>query len=221
MKILSEHGLSYVRFPAIQMGVYLDRAGDNLAKPHTAVEVLALCLAAEAVLDGPMFEIADGTGEYAKYHVGRLDYRYLDTHDGDDASGGTATDRKGCTLSIVNGVPGWSDGDSVASGAGVAVQFYPSLVRHGVVVASSTVNTSKVWRAGVGSIGNDVVFAVMIGTMNEFAKALLAFGCLDAAYTDGGGSAHLTVREVGVKSSGSTENRRVPSFLTCEPSRGQ
>jgi len=221
MKILSAGGLSYVRFPASQMGVYLDNIGDNLAKPHTAAEVLALCPEAEAVLDGPMFEIADGTGEYAKYKKGKLDYRYLDTHDGDNASGGTATDRKGCTLSIVGGVPGWSDGDSVAPGSSVAIQFYPTLVRQGVVVASATVNTSKVWRAGVGSIGNDIVFAVMVGTMAEFAIALLALGCLDAAYGDGGGSARLAVREAGVPSRGSSENRRVPSWITCEPNRAR
>lgn len=220
MKILESNGLKYVRFPASQMGVYLDSVGENLAKPHTAAEVLQLCPEAEAIIDGPMFEIADGTGEYAKYKKGRLDYRYLDTQDGDNADGGTKTDRKGYTLSIVNGIPEWSDGDSVAPGAGVAVQFYPTLVRRGIVVASPTVNTTKVWRAGVGSIGNDVVFAVMIGTMTEFAVALLALGCLDAAYGDGGGSTRLAVREKGIPSAGSSENRRVPSWITAEPSRG-
>jgi hypothetical protein len=223
MKIASgPSGISYVRFPARQLGVFIDHdgLGPNLVRPHTASEVLKLCPAAEAVLDGPMFEIADRGADYVHYHVGRLDYRYLDTHDGDDADGGTKTDRRGATLSVI--APGnavWFDGDVVAPNALVAVQGYPALVRAGVIVASAAVNRSNVWRAGFGTIVDDVVLAVGVGSMVEFAAAMLALGCMEAAYTDGGGSTRLAVREKGVPSIGSSENRRVASFLTCEPRR--
>lgn len=216
-------GLQFVRFPAKQLGVYLDSAGLplNRARPHTAAEVLDLCPAAEAVLDGPMFHVADRYANYETYKVGVLDYRYIDTQDGDTADGGALTDRKGCTLSIVPpGVSLWFDGDHVAPGALAAVQFYPALVRAGRVVASAQVNRSKVWRAGIGSINEDVVFAVGVATMSDFAHWMLLLGCTEAGYTDGGGSARLAVREQGVPSAGSRENRRVPSWLTCEPSRG-
>lgn len=221
MKILSVLGLSYVRFPAGQLGVYLDHVGGNpnLAAPHTAAEVLRLCPAAEAVLDGPMFDVADNTGSYSKYRVGHINYRLVDAEDGDNVDGGTKTDRKGCTLSVVNGHVMWTDGDAPVLSARVAIQFYPSLVRAGQIVASASLNKGVVWRAGVGSIGDDVVFAVSQCSMVEFARRMLGLGCLEAGYTDGGGSARLAVREPGVPSAGSSENRRVPSWLTCEPRR--
>lgn len=217
------NGLQYVRFPAKQLGVYLDSdgLGANRARPHTAAEVLDLCPEAEALIDGPMFHLGEGAAEYATYRVGELDYRYVDTQDGDAADGGAATDRKGVTLNIVPpGLAVWFDGDHVAAGALTAVQLYPTLVRAGRVVASGTINRAKVWRAGVGTIGDDVVFAVGIASMAEFAAWLLLLGCREAGYTDGGGSTRLCVREHGVPSAGSRENRRVPSWLTCEPSRG-
>lgn len=221
MRILDGAGLKYVRFPVGQLGVYVEHynSDPNLAVPHTAAEVLVLCPVAEAVIDGPMFDVADGTGSYTKYRVGRIDYRLTDTEDGDNVDGGTKTDRKGCTLSVVGGHAMWTDGDSPVQGAGVAVQLYPSLVRAGKITASPSVNKSNVWRAGIGSIGDDIVFAVAQCSMVEFARRMLFLGCLEAGYTDGGGSARLAVREKGVPSAGSSENRRVPSWITCEPWR--
>ena len=69
-------------------------------------------------------------------------------------------------------------------------------------------------------MGDEIVFAVGIASMAEFAAKMLLLGCTEATYLDGGGSTRLAVREKGVPSVGSTENRRVPSWLTCEPSRG-
>lgn len=210
----TEGGLIWLPFAASQLGCWEDPAGAHQARPHTAAEALLRNPDALAALDGPMFEVTDRAHpRYRDYATGRLDYRLYESEGiAVDDDGGTRTDGRGITLSVVGGVAQVLDGDCVALHARAAVQLYPTLIRHKAVVAGERVNRDAVWRAGVAVLGDgSLAFAVMRASMRAFAQALLAKGAVDAGYTDGGGSARLQL--ASGRWWGSTENRRVLSWL--------
>lgn len=203
--------VTHVLEPA-QLGVWVDPAPGGREVPHTAREALAALPQAVAVLDGPMFRIADPAHpDYRRYRAGKIDYHVVDRALGIEDDGGSATDTRGITLSVLGNAAFVAKGDRVAEGADVAVQLYPSLIENGVVVASPSVNADEVWRAGVGlRADGKLILAVGRGTMRWFAEQLAAAGATQAGYTDGGGSTRLETRE---RFWGSTENRRVVCWL--------
>lgn len=188
---------------------YLEQLTGGVVKPLTAQEALAQS-GARAVLDGPMFKIV-GEGGYASARAFRLDYRVQSEVGTED--GGDATNARGITLSIVEGVAIVRGGDDPHPAARVAVQLYPTLVRNGKTVASRELNREHTWRAGVAVLSDGrIALAVAPGTMRGFAGALREqLGAVDAGYGDGGGSTRLLLDDGRVF--GSRENRRVASWL--------
>ena len=210
-------GLTWVAFPAAQFGIFsaprtAPGARPSDRAPTTAAEALEAS-GALAVLDGPMFERCEGR-TYAASTCADLDYLHRAPGLSDPGEHPT----RGATLSAWKGGASIAPGAQVDPRAQVAVQLYPALLLDGRNVATDDgTNTDRVWRAGVGlhpRLG--VVFAVMpSATMRGFAEALRALGVVSAGYTDGGGSASLLVR--GLERVGSSENRRVASWLVALP----
>lgn len=120
------------------------------------------------------------------------------------------------TISVVNGEAFVTSGSTIARGADVAVQLYPSLVRNGQNIASRSTDAERTWRAALVMLDKKTL-AFAIGqrvSMYEFAEALIAAGARDAGYTDGGGSTSLWSKANATRF-GSAENRAVPSWLVA------
>ena len=206
-------GLTLVAFPPSAFGLYLaphaTQSGHTV--PGRAAEALAADPRLVAALDGPMFGLCGGGG-YPTATCADLDYLHYDPDAGINDPGEDPT--KGVTIGAdrLLGRALVATGGRVPPGARVAVQLYPALVRQGQIVTSATVNPDHVWRAGLAILADGrLAFATLIGSMDEFARALVAAGAREAGYTDGGGSTRLEIAGEGFV--GDRENRRVASFL--------
>lgn len=176
-----------------------------------------------AVIDGPMFSTCAGdpgrrSGEtevawYRRATCGRVGYRLLDPASGVDIQPTAAHVAVGATISVVDGRFRGASGSTVAPGATVAVQGYPPLVERGVSVARNVgSNAETTYRVALVMLTEDVgAFAIGRSDMEGFAARLVRMGAVWATYLDGGGSARGLDRNGAYK--GSSENRRVPSFL--------
>lgn len=221
MQIQQANGLSYVVFSPEQLGLYFSEANASgqLARSR-ANEVLALP-GVLAVLDGPMFTDCSSTGHCTRparqscspghCNAVLLDYLYLDRRGGEFYEG--RHPNRGMTLSVdADGHTYAMHGGSAAGNPVVAVQLYPELIWDGRNVASTSVDTSTVWRAALGVLpGGKMVLAISRAPMHAFAEKLRALGVTYAGYTDGGGSTSLQL--IGQPRIGSTEDRAVASWI--------
>lgn len=217
--MFERHGsLWLARFHPSRLGVFAPSLGTDRSRPSTAAEALG-ATGAEAVLDGPMFARCDPAGsltgtdeeKYAQSQCSRVEYRLYSPVDQVDIA--TRYPSQGMTISVVDGEAVVRSGAQVASGASVAVQLYPPLVREGRVVTTSSLNTDRVTRAGL-AVMRDGQLAFVLGngmSMTDFATAIAAAGGVDAGYTDGGGSGRI--QYANGEYHGSSRDRRVGSWL--------
>jgi len=189
------NGVTFVPFAPARLGLRVSVvSGATVRTSGPPAGVLA-------ALDGPMFA-AIGSGR------ARIKYRHYDQDAGVDLP---TTDPSGLTVSVVDGAAVVRDGATVVRGAKVAVQLYPSLVRGGAVVARADINRERVWRAALCVLRDGrLAFAVAVGSMVAFARALADLGAVDAGYTDGGSSTRL---QTDGDAYGSSRPRAVASWL--------
>jgi uncharacterized Zn-binding protein involved in type VI secretion len=204
------NGLTLLQFPPSYLSLYVDSIGGDQAQPHSGDEVIAIT-GADAALDGPMFSNCNPGDSYAASDCGVVGYRHLDLGSGVNIPSSYVS--RGLTISIVGGQAIAMDGDSVAPGAQVAVQLYPSLVEGG---RSKEGNTSDVASRAALAIMSDgrlsfVTSAPM--TLADFASRLVQAGAISAGYTDGGGSTSLVTPD---NYTGSSEHRRVVTWLLAK-----
>lgn len=207
--------LSFLTFSPSDFGLYANVTSSNQVVPTSPREVLAAANA-DAALDGPMFDVCpgqqgvpSGNAAYAVSHCDRLEYAHHDETSGLIVPSQYPT--RGITISVKGGQAVAMAGDNMPAGSTVAIQLYPALLLNGEVKASATIDTDRVWRAGVG-IMNDGSMGFAVGNMSmfDFANAMKNAGFSSAGYTDGGGSTAL-VTDSGV--TGSSEGRRVASWM--------
>lgn len=205
LEIKRSGGLYFVPFAPSRLGVVfspVNERGD--VECYRAADVLEMPGVA-AVLDGPMYDEPSAG-------ACRLAYLYYDRSAG--LAGRWYPGRnptQGMTFSISGDRVEVVHGGRYVGEPDVAVQMYPELVRAGRNVASSTVNTHREWRAGLGLMPDgQMIFAVSQGSMHAFAQQLVALGVVEAGYTDGGGS---TTLQVGSERVGHPDNRPVASWL--------
>lgn len=182
------------------------------ARPCTASEALAAVPSAFVVLDGVMFSNCDPAARgYGDSRCGDPTYLLLDRSTGLHEPSERAD--VGMTISIVGCRAVAKPGAAVATGASVAVQGYPTLVRDGVARRfSDDASMRTTWRAGFGiTRSGHVVLAIAYMQLGEFAEWARSIGATDFVYSDGGGSGRMQWRDG--RWVGSTEDRRVPSFL--------
>lgn len=170
-------------FQPAQLGVSIawDLTRKGRVRYRRADEVLADDPAIEMAVDGPMFD-----------EGGRLAVRYLDLDAGIDVK--TRRPREGLCFSVVDGVGFVLPHDRVSDGARVAVQCWPTLVRHGEVSRAS--HKTHVHRAALARL-NDGRFAFVLGKghLEHFAHAIAELpDVIDAANLDGGNSTDLLTR---------------------------
>ena len=212
--------LSIVRFSPGDLGVFAPSLGGDRSRPTTAAQAIE-ATGALAVLDGPMFSRCDSglTGtdaeRYAQSQCARVDYLL---HDEQGASVESSYPSNGATFSVVDGRVVVQPGAGMAPGAAVAVQTYPQIVRRGENIASSSRDTDRTWRAALALFDDgNLGFAIQQSSMHAFGAALEAAGAVEAGYTDGGGSGLLATSDG--QRVGSSENRRVGSWLIIRPRR--
>jgi hypothetical protein len=161
-----------------------------------------------AVLDGPMFR---EPSSYTTYTQGNLLYGFTDRAAGISVPSDYPS--RGITIAVRGGQATYATGGYAPSGADVAVQLYPTLLRGGEVEASPYVDEDRTWRAGLGIYRDGRLgFAVGRMSMYDFARAMKSAGFVTAGYTDGGGSASLGANGAYY---GSSEKRRVPAWLVA------
>ena len=206
MEIQQYDALSFVTFAPEQLGVYFGDANSTGRLTRTKANEVLAQPGVLAVLDGPMYGACTGVPRCAQ-----LEYLYLDQRAGEYFPG--RHPERGMTVEVkADGRVVVAHGASTASDPVVAVQLYPELVWEGRNVASTSIDTSRVWRAALGVLpGGKMVLVVGIAPMHQFADLLIALGVIYAGYTDGGGSASLQVR--GGHRVGSTEDRPVASWI--------
>lgn len=188
--------------------------------PMTGRQVLAWVPDAAAILDGAMFSFCSGQPhDYARAECSRSDYGFVDGHTGIAQWPKRGYEARGGTLSVVKGRAVVSDGWSPASGATVAWQGYPAIVRAGRVLASATVDANRTERAGCGrDREGNVVFATMVASMLGFAEAARDAGLDELLYSDGGQSRVSAVRagdQVVADLESNLDARRVPVYLAA------
>lgn len=199
--------------------------GQGRFVPMTAAEARGIVADELVVIDGPMFAACPGQeqrdGESSDAYYRRLAcarplYALLDRASGIDVP--TSYPTRGATISITSdGRVAVADGATIAPGATFAMQGYPALLRRSANVANNAAGTNgqQNWRAGIGvTADGNIVFAVGRKDMEAFAAAMRAAGCVDAVYTDGGGSGR---QESDSVTYGSSENRRVPVWIAALP----
>lgn len=216
--LASVGGLTIYSFAPSRLGVFGAQAAGDFA-PLGPDDVLAAS-GAVAALDGPEFDLCAGQGlpaGNAAYAVAGCARPAALVYDA--ARGLAAPGRRsgaGLTVSVVGGRAVVAPGDAAAPGASAAVQLWPPLVSGGQVVASDTGSNAEVNGRAALAVLDDGRLAFAVGRMPmvAFARALAAAGATDAGYTDGGGSTALVVPGAVY---GSSERRRVPTWLTVEP----
>lgn len=217
-------GLVLVAVPGAWLATELDDTDNDqrtAERPETLREVLARYPAAVAALDGAMF---DAEGEYPTYARARLSYRNLDVARGINSPGRYPT--RGATLSRMrDGRLVMLDGDAIADGATWAAQGYPTLIHRGDNVANPNRDANTTGRAALCLLADGRAgFATARCGMHAFARELLALRevrVTDAAYTDGGGSTGLALREGSAFSvSVGLDARRLPVYLLALPPAG-
>lgn len=222
--------LVVVVFPAAWLALEVDDTdGDprTAERPETARDVWRRIPDAVALLDGPMFQVADGR-EYAQSNQSRLLYRYLDTRRRVDVS--SRYPERGATLSVDEaGRASMMRGAAELPRAVFAVQGYPEVLRHGENVASTAHDTDAVMRAALVLLSDGRVgFAISrsgIRAMGELLQRARAEGgatITDATYTDGGGSMALALRGPGGSDlvAENLDGRRLPVFVLAMPPHG-
>lgn len=198
--LIRQGGITAYLFPPSRLGIFAVPEGSNLRRAHGFA---ALSTGAAAVLDGSM---------YSDIGSGLARPRFLMHDPARGVSVATRSPRDGMTISVLNGVAYARSNAEAVEGASVAVQLYPELVRSGRNVASTTNDTSTVWRAGLGIYRDGRLgFAVGLMPMFRFASGMRDMGFVDAGYTDGGDSTLLLTRDEG--SVGDPDHRAVSSWL--------
>lgn len=218
-------GLVLVAVPGAWLATELDDTdGDprTAERPETLREVLTRYPSAVAALDASMFDAIDG--DYPSYSQARLSYRNLDVARGINSPGRYPT--RGATLSRMrDGRLVMLDGDAIADGATWAAQGYPTLIHRGDNVANPSRDANTTGRAALCLLADGrAAFATARCGMYQFARELLALRDVrvtDAAYTDGGGSTGLALRQgSGFAVSVGLDARRLPVYLLALPPAG-
>lgn len=212
-------GLHVLRFPPGQLGIVANPIEDSEGdyRPLRLSDAMAFPDVLGAI-DGPMFSNCSPGRSYAQSVC--ADPRFLQEDSqraikdlADRGEGG-----RGLTVSIVGDQASWAEGDERASGARVAVQLYPPLVRDGQAATLSTSggNGSSVWRAALVELfSGELAFVVAVDSLQGFARRLAGIARW-AGYTDGGGSTAMGWRdESGDHRRGSGEDRPVATFLVA------
>lgn len=204
-------------FQPAQLGVVSEQVGPERLNPEDLRGVMQKYIPGDAyaALDGPMFNFCPGEPhDYASYQCAAPVFGFVDKRRGVDAVSTRASD--GITISIVGGQPRVMQGFQAPTGASVAVQLYPTLVRDGQAVNHNT-SDGPDSRAALAILGDGRMALVTAEglTLEDFATALADYGVRDAGYTDGGGSTGLAYTENGgVHTLGGT--RRVAAWLVVE-----
>lgn len=215
--------VTLVRMAPSELRIYApsyEGLGRDESAPTSGSEALRATGAVFA-LDGPMFVRCDsglsGTDaqRYAQSRCSRVEYLLYDREA--QLLVPSRYPSRGATLLVANGQATVSDSPTLTPETSVAVQGYPEMIRRGVVVASTTNDTERVWRAGVGiDNGGNVVFVIGQGSMRDVSAAAAQAGVIELLYTDGGGSGRMQAEDGYV---GSSENRRVGAWLLAQPAR--
>lgn len=193
--------------------------------PLSARAVLAKTPAARAVLDGAMLRVCAGEPhDYARYACGVPEYAALDP-----VTGVFVPSRypdRGGSLRIVRGrasvVPGAHPASWREPGTTCVWQGYPRIVQGGRNVASTTRDTERTERAGVGIFADGRVVFVTARALSmwAFAEAARRLGIVELLYSDGGQSRVLAVRvgdRLAVDDPSNLDARRLPSFVAAIP----
>lgn len=221
--------LVVVVFPPAWLALEVDDTDNDprtAERPETARRVWQRLSDAVALIDGPMFQVADGR-PYETSEQSRLLYRYLDRRRNVDVP--TRYPERGATLSVdAEGRASMMRGAAELPGATFAVQGYPEILRRGENVGSTEHDTNATMRAALVLLSDGRVgFAISrsgIRALGELLGGASASGgatVTDAVYTDGGGSMALALR--GANGSDLVaENmggRRLPVFVLAIPPR--
>lgn len=212
VEVLRASGPKVIALPAHGFAVFVPR------EVQTARQLFAEHPEIVAAVDGPMFDYATGEPRsYATYRRGRVSYALGDTSTGANVAPVPGNERRGITLSLVDGRLVGSVGGTPALGADAWAQLYPSLVVNGAVTQGLT-DSDRTWRVAVGILRDGRLgFAEGAMSMQAFADALASAGFVWAGYTDGGGSASLVTRDESGALRGSDpddpDGRRVPSWI--------
>lgn len=205
-----------------------DTDGDprTAERPETAQDVWRRIPDAVALLDGPMFEVADGH-PYATSQQSRLLYRYLDTRRRVDVP--SRYPDRGATLSVdAEGHAAMMRGAHELVGARFACQGYPEVLRAAQNVASQEHDTNTTKRAALVLLSDGRVGLAIANTgiraMGDLllrARASNGATCTDAVYTDGGGSMALALRGPGGSDlvAENMTGRRLPVYVLAIPPR--
>ena len=188
-------------------------------RPLTAAEALRDYPRALVLLDGAMFTFCPGEPhDYARYNCASLPYGAVDPLTG--ARNPSLYPDRGGTLTVTGNMASVASGWSTPPWGGVAWQGYPLLVSGGVP-ERFTGDADRVERAAVGLLPDGrVVFATGVSGMAEFARGLAGLGLSWAAYSDGGGSTALVVKDgerILEDRPGNAVARRVASFVGFSP----
>lgn len=198
------------------LSLYAQSAGGDTAVPHSASEALQNS-GGEAVLDGPMFTKCDPSGSYASQDCGHVVYQHFDLSSG--VSFESKRSSVGMTISVMpDGSTVAASGSTAAQGARLSVQLYPKLVVQGQ--PASVADQGVFGYVAALAVMRDGRMAFVIGrnmSLPTFARQLADAGAVYAGYTDGGGSASLATLDGYV---GSSEHRRVLTWLVAKPSTG-
>ncbi len=214
------NGLTVYPFNASQLGVFGQSNGTPgqfmSLDPATALTQSG----ALAIMDGPEYTSCGGGSSDDTSTCGAPDFMVFDSNSGVSAPGLSSNSNSGVTISVVNGQASASPGNSPAAGAQVAVQCSITLVQGGQV--SPTSSPFVGWMAALAIMSpTQLAFVVgPMGSMPEFANALVALGATDAGYTDGSYSTAIAVAgdQIYGPTRGSqypTNHRQVPIWLVA------
>ena len=227
--VRGDRNVILVAFPASWLSIEAEDTDGNRATgehPETGRDVMSRYPGAVALLDGSMFELADGL-PYATSQRARFQYRYLDRRAGVDVP--SQFPQRGATLSVVSGRAVVLDGAAQLADATVAVQGYPEVIRGGRLEVTDARNTENTGRAALCLLSDGrVAFAVGRAPLAAFGRVLLALrvpssvpDCKvrDALYTDGGDSTALALRGQGgaLEIAHGLDARRLPAYLLAIP----
>lgn len=187
--------------------------------PMTALEFLAAYPAVSAVMDGAMFAPCAGEpNNYASYQCGRVEYAILDAVT--RTFNPSSYPSRGATMLVypddeVRVMPG---ADPFAWGLPwLAWQGYPRLIEQGRNIASTTRDTNRTERAGLGRLrSGELVFVSGVDSMRGFAESAVVIDIDELVYSDGGESRVVAVRErdrILADQASNLTARRVPSFV--------
>lgn len=222
--------LVIVVFPARWLALEVDDTDGNprtAERPETAADVWRRIPEAVALVDGPMFSVADGR-PYSSSERSNLLYRYLDTKRRVDVP--SSYPERGATLSVdAEGNASMMRGAAELRGAVFAVQGYPEVIRRAENVGSHDNDTNTTTRAALVLLSDGRVgFAISRSGIRAMGDLLLrartsnGATVSDAVYTDGGGSMALALRGPGGSDlvAENMTGRRLPVFVLAIPPRG-